>query len=648
MRKLLLYTILILLVIVAGCSDFSSSGAGLDEQAVELDTLARGEIIQAGESIDIEYIVNETESTVNRLNIVVTGPDSEIVEDIFIEEEPLSGWVEPIELDESAMEGLYTIRFDFYSDDELLYSEFREFFIAPAIGGIRSIASYPPVLYPGGGGLFNAETDTACENCWLKWSLDDDVIAEGAVEDGYSSIEIVAPDAEGVYNLSLEIFPFPPEEGLSYDFESSISKEIPLYVNTEQKSGVNEFEDNGNYFSLYHFRGNLINSADTELSGIEELQASGQPVLSVKNGMFGYYLDAGTSFESEKSGLPLFDGLFQGFSVMFSLIPFNLGTGGDEPAELYYSALEDGSFSLFIGVYGDGRLTTELNLNEERYTAVSSEPVLTENIYSAVTVGVQPDENGLKIFYFSDGVPVGETFFTIEGDSVPWTEFAPVDTNALSRLAGGMEILIDEFGVYRKESLDGSVVDPNQFSRSMELVYGKSLMFAEGFDGELNGIIMNEPDGHISDSSLVLYPGGEAAFPPIFPGYEEVVFRIEVGSGSSEGGEAVFYVDGGDAQITSLEFPPALESPEALEFSLIFSQDSVNLSTVVDHADETGFTGDFSGVGYSIRNNSPENELIIESILVIRKNINSTEQVSEASVKQLYFGMNSTGDKNRS
>ena len=251
MRKLLFYTILILLVILTGCSDFSSPNTDPGEQAVEIETLSRGDIIQAGESIDIEYTINESETPVNRLNIVITGPDSEIIEDMEIEEEPLSGWVNPVELDESAKQGLYSIRFDFYSDEEVIFSEIREFFIAPAIGGIRSIASYPPVLYPGGGGLFHAETDAGCDDCWLRWSLDDDVIAEGAGSDGYGSIEIKAPDSEGVYNLSLELFPFAPAESGGYDFGSSIRKEIPLYVNTEQKSGVNEFEDSDGFFSLF-------------------------------------------------------------------------------------------------------------------------------------------------------------------------------------------------------------------------------------------------------------------------------------------------------------------------------------------------------------------------------------------------------------
>ena len=613
-----------------------------------LETLSRGDIIQAGESIDIEYTVNETETPVNRLNIVITGPGSDIIEEMDIEEEPLSGWVNPVEFDETAPEGLYTIRFDFYSDDEIIYSEIREFFIAAAIGGIRSIASYPPVLYPGGGGLFHAETDAGCDNCWLRWSLDDDVIAEGAGSDGYGSIEIEAPGAEGVYNLSLEIFPFAPEEGKTWDFESSIKKEIPLYVNTEQKSGVNEFEDSASFFSLFHFRGNLLNSADPAISGIEDLTPVGLPALAVRNGMFGYYLDGGTSFETRALGLPLLEGSFEGFSVMISLIPFGLSSIGEEPAELYLAGLEDGSFTLGVYAYSDGRLKTEMTINGEIYSALSSEPVLIDNVYSSVIMGFQPEEGALKLFFYADGTPAGETVFSAGGEAAPWLEFSVDGKASYSRLSAGMEILIDEFGIYRKLTEDGNVVDPQQFERSMELQYGKSLMYAEGFDEEPGDIITNGSGVMVSNSSLTIPPGEEAVFPPLYPGYEEVMFRIEIDDSYSGNGEAVFYVDNGGALIASVGFPSIKELENILEFSLIFDQDSISISTVDGQVDETGFSDDFSGVGYSIRNNSPENNLVIESILVIRKHIISNDQLSEVSGKQLFSSKSITEDKNKS
>ena len=64
---------------------------------------------------------------------------------------------------------------------------------------------------------------------------------------------------------------------------------------------------------------------------------------------------------------------------------------------------------------------------------------------------------------------------------------------------------------------------------------------------------------------------------------------------------------------------------EPVSFSLIFSPDSVGLDGPSVQDVETGFSGDFSGVGYSIKNNDSERTLSIESILIIRKNINISE-----------------------
>ncbi|HAK46882.1 MAG TPA: hypothetical protein DCO79_13315, partial [Spirochaeta sp.] len=538
-------------------------------------------------------------------------------------------------------------RFDFYSDEEVFYSDIREFFIAPEIGGIKSIASYPPVLYPGGGGLFQADLDSSGDDCWLRWSLDGKVIAEGAAFGGYGSIEIEAPDAEGVYNLSLEVFPFAPADDTGYDFESEMKKEIPMYVNTEQKSGVNEFGDKDDFYSLFHFRGNLINSADTDLSGISDLRPAGQPALSVRSGMFGYYLDGSAAFEAESLGLPVSDGVLQGFSVMISMIPFGLNTIGDGLADIYYSSLDDGSFSLAVGSYSDGRLNVHMVVSGEVFSMSPDIPMLIENVYTSIALAVQPADDELKMILYSDGEPVSEAVFYPANETVSILNIDSDGKTAISRIGGGVELLIDEFGVYYRESADGAVIDPRQFERSMELEYGKFLMYAEGFDGDLGEIVINNSEISASDSCLTLPPLGEADFPTLYPGYEEVVFRIEIEDGTGEESEAVFYVDGGNAEIAEVDFSD-LETQGFVAFSLIFSKDSVNFAAGSEQAGETGFSGDFSGVGYRIKNNSLSENLVIKSILVIRKNISISEKAPDISGKQLKSGINSTENKNRS
>ena len=126
------------------------------------------------------------------------------------------------------------------------------------------------------------------------------------------------------------------------------------------------------------------------------------------------------------------------------------------------------------------------------------------------------------------------------------------------------------------------------------------------------------------------------------------MFRIEIDDAYSGNGEAVFYVDGEGTLITAVDFSSSPAFENMLEFSLIFDQDSISISADGGQMGETGFSDDFSGVGYSIKNNSAEDNLVIESILVVRKHIRSTEQLSEVSGKQLFSSVYLTGDKNKS
>ena len=202
---------------------------------------------------------------------------------------------------------------------------------------------------------------------------------------------------------------------------------------------------------------------------------------------------------------------------MISLIPFGLSSIGEEPAELYRAGLDDGSFSLAAYVYSDGRLKTEMIIGEMSYSALSSEPVLMDGIYSSVTMGFQPEGNALKLFFYADGTPAGETVYTSVEETAPWTAISLEGKTAFSRLAAETEILIDEFGIYRKKSEDGTVVDPQQFTRSMELFYGNSLMYAEGFDEEPEDVITGDSGVTTAGSSLIIPPEERLNSPRFIP-----------------------------------------------------------------------------------------------------------------------------------
>ena len=623
MRKIAFFTIFIILIILSGCNDISPGRSDAGSVPVDISTVVRGEILQPGDEIEIEYTFEETDSEPDRLEIRLSGPDGLILREITVIEQPLIGWVPPIVLEETAAEGMYSAQFDFFIGEDLFYSEQREFFISSSVNAVKSINSYPPFLYPGGRGLFYADTDCSGDGCWLRWTLDGDVIAEGTALEGYGSIEIEAPGVEGVYDLSLEVFPFaPPAEG-SYAFESTIKKNVPLYVNTEQKSGVTEFGPSDDFYTLFHFRGSYYNSADADLSEITALNPVGQPRLAVRNGLFGYYLDAASGFETGRLMVPVEKGRLEPFSFMMSIIPYAPVSGN-----LFYSGNSDGSFYISGDALSDGRLNATVYIDGRTWSLSSNEPMLSENVYSSVSLSVRPGEEELGLIWYLNGIPVSEAVYPVpEGGDIPWFNIDSGEGKMNSSLfgSGTLECLVDEVGVYHDRLSDGTGVDPGQYRRAMELEYGKFLMYAEGFDGKADSLNLKGEDILIDGSRLLIAPGASVEFPPIYPGYEEVVFRMELAGLSTGKGRTVFYADSDSSEIVSVEFSDETLEGNSVRFSLIFSADSVGVDGTVNQDGETGFEGDFSAVGFKIINHDIEKTLEIESILITRKNINISE-----------------------
>ncbi len=623
MHKILGFTALIFLVIVSGCRDMAVGRGETDYSPVTVETISRGAVLRLDEAFLIDYKINESSLIPDKLIITVTDSSGKVVFERSIEEgvsDELSQDVQPAG---AFPEGIYTLRLDFYSDEEIFYTETREFFVSSVAYDINSITSYPPVLYPGGGGLFYADTEDGNSGCWLRWVLDGEVIAEGDSSEGYSSIEIEAPAAEGVYNLSLELFPFSPGRGTSYDFESVIKKEIPLYINKKQKSGVNEFGPDANFSNIFHFRGNLINSA--EAADVKSLEYYGNPELSVKNGILGYYLDKASSLNSDQILVPVPDKSFDAFSVMLSLIPYNLPEFGSD--EIFFAGSDEGSYSVSINVFPDGSLAAEIVIAGDTYSHRSAGPLLEAGRYSSISLRVDPDEYGVGLIWYIDGVPEQDAgYFLLSPDDLSWKSFSFDREGAVTRIfgGGGFDGLIDEFGIYPGEA------DPKQYWRAMELEYGKSLIYAEGFDGESEDLTLS--DGvYIKDSSLYIGPDSYADFPPVFPGFEELSFRIVVSGGQGDA-EAVFYVDSDSSEIVRVPLvvnnaSKANKKAEYsdIEFSLIFDVDSIGLGADPLPNKELTAVGDFKSIGYRIINNNDSETLEIKSILITRKRVSITD-----------------------
>ena len=643
-RKTLIF-IIIAVSIITGCSETSITGNSSSvKEPVDVTAISRGAIVSGGDPLDIKYAVNNTEVVLDRLLITVADRNGTPVFEETIEEEPLTEYLPEFYLEEELPDGIYTLRLVFYSGEEEFYVDERLFFVSDSRYTIKSITSYPPVLYPGGGGLFYADILDASEDCWLRWSLDGKTLASGMKSDGFNSIRITAPDSEGVYELSLEVFPQMPETDGAYDFESTVVKSVPLYVNTDQKAGVNEFSAEDDFYALFHFRGNRINSADPALTGIGSLTEFGTPLLAVRNGILGYSVARTSGFSADRSMLPSEEGRLLPFSLMFSIIPDSLSDTDTIPGvnpgsgRIFSSGSSDGAYGLSVDVLADGRLAANLNVGEDSFSLISELPMLTEDKYASVGLAVYPEESSLEMIWYLDGIPLTGRVFSIEAASGAFWTVPAEETGEGTTVFGGsagFSGLLDELGIYIQPSGDGKAVDPEQFRRSMELEYGKFLIYAEGFDGEPEGLEWTGEAVDFGESRMIISPGGYADFPPIYPGYEEIVFTLALSDSSTRAVDVVFRSEGSEGEIIRQVSGDASGGELPISFSLIFSKAEVSIADEAEEPDEAGaededsYAVDFGGVIYRLVNNDEKLSLEVESVLVIRKNINISKAGAE-------------------
>ena len=617
MRKSLFFIVLIVLILFYSCNDLTSDRSGLENAPVEISAVEKGAAIAPGQTLEIDYNFSEDAPFMDRLSVTLSNVNGSIVYEDVIETDAFSDFSDFIDLEPEIPSGGYTLRFDFYSLDKLVFSDVREFFITSAFYSINSITSYPPVLYPGGGGLLYADINCSEADCWLRWSFDGEIIAEGSAEEGYRSLEIEAPDHEGVYDLIFEVFPFKPAQNRSYDFKSAVRKEVPVYVNREQKAALNEFQPESSFYDLYHFRGNLINSISGADSERRDFIPVGTPELAVYNGVFGYYFESGEGLETDSLMVPAEDGVLQDFSVMASFIPYFMLAHGESDGyfELFRTGYIDGSLSVSMGVTDLGGLEAAVRFGEISYKLSTEAGLLADGQYCTVGFSVSAADSVLRLSLNLNGEPAAEKTVVPAGPELSvWAAAVSPGGSAYSRLLGGLNpaVLLDEFGVYNES------VDPKQYRKAMALEHGKSLLYAEGFDGAGDELVFGSEDAYIENSSLHIKPGGRVYLPSFLPGYEEIILRIETAGFEGDMLEAVFYLDEAqDAEgFASINFEEGLS-----ELSMVFSKDAVIIERSGADKLDLQLTEDFSGVSCGLKNNAAEDYIEVKSVLILRKNL---------------------------
>lgn len=547
MRKFILLVIPIFIILIFSCrapggpEDLPPPEESVDIIEEETDTktvksIAPGEFVSKEDSIPVEIDFGALEREPSELVINLLSTSGKVLasQKHFFEENPEKGGLPDLLLPDIS-EGEYLLRYEIYDvDGELFYSEEVPFFYITKKYGISGIRTYPNAIFPGSSAMLKAGISAPKEsNPYLLWRLSDTVIAEGYLSEGTNLFSWVAPDVEGIYSLSLEIFPVKPENNVT--FSSKIRMSTEIYVTSEPSPERTELQPEEYYYSLYHFRGNVLDTgyrerpAKTGFIGSPELRLSGE--------IYGYYLDGRSGFTVPELILPLNEGRLLPFSLVMQgvLEPFG-------PEQSFFSSTtKDGSFSFTLKSDVNRRLQVVIENGND--IAVSTLPESVSNLFTeredaadSIIVSVVPQReigshpDRIDILWYLQHALTHRESVMIN---------TAVDKTEGSTVIGGKDGfkgLLDEAGIYHRKGAGGnSSIIEDVYQKVLQAEYGIDLRFAEGFDGmTLPPELTYSGNVSLKQGRAEMAGGSGISLPPLLLRNERIDVRIDFYDGLPE------------------------------------------------------------------------------------------------------------------
>ncbi len=529
--KIIRITVLLLITIFLFFSCQDSSFLSGSSNA-EIMTLEDGIVLTVEEEIPIEVFFEEEPPT--SFSITLVDNYDSIRGEVTLEGDALSIEIPPLELPDDLDDGYYRLNLKLFNGEEIMTDKTLPFFIFQDQPRIQGIISYPLVFHPGGRGLVFLETYIPEGlDPWIRWRFNEEIIYQGLLSEGLDKVMITAPETTGIYTLGVEMVPVAPKIGEEWDFISPLREETLIYVNEVIEIGENGLDQPGSYYSLFHFQGEYNDWGERDAPMI--LYTGNEPELDVKQGVFGYRMGTFDTFQSDSFLFPVSDeGKLQPFSLflIFALEEVS------ENCQFLETAAPGFKFRFFTDEAGIPLLN--ISGDEGEFTFSLEEP-FGPGVYNPVIISIFPDYDNeeLTLLWYLDGELAAE----YTGDWVP-AEIGSDGSTSIGGVSGGTAIM-DELGIYYKDTQGRPAPAPNIFQNHYLKLYGNRLYFADGFDSlDLREELQQEAGLNQGRSNLLfgqLEMEQDARFSlPGLPG-ENGTYKISLSA--EEVGEAVLFLE---------------------------------------------------------------------------------------------------------
>ncbi len=429
----------------------------------------------------------------------------------------------PITLPADLAAGQYRMDYVLYSAGEVVQKKSASFFVVKNGWRIAGIKSFPPVITTTASVMLKAELEIPSGfDPYLRWSWKGKVIARGTLSKGFGQILWVAPSDQGVYTITLELFPSSPPDDSDFPFTSSLLLSTDIFVTGGKALEGSDFAPESSYLTLLHLQADLSDvGTGGKKAGKPAAAFIGAPqIVSLEDG-FGYKLDGASGIRIQWLALPVENGVVKPFTASLGVSFEDLGGA----RAILNASASDGSFSFVITMdpATDAPRAVITSGGAAALTIPWAGPALSQNQRYLISLSIVPQSASLTAQWFLDDIQVSSMSalyrLSVANQSGDITIGGPA----------GFKGTVDEFGIYYRDSSGRPSPDPDLYLKAQAPKYGNSLLLADGFDGPyLSHGITLEGNAAVNAGSISLPAGTALDLPPLSPGGSSIRVTVDL------------------------------------------------------------------------------------------------------------------------
>ncbi|MBN2736724.1 MAG: hypothetical protein JXR70_07060 [Spirochaetales bacterium] len=514
--------IAIIILFLAACGDTSFlPDLSLEDNTLEITSHHPGSFLTENENMAFKIKRSSENIAPLNIDIRIYSIENQLVGSLSIEnidaEEEIT--LAPFSF---LTTGYYKIVFDLIENASIIQEANYQFFYIEGNYSIKSIETHPSTVSPDSPFILKSLIDSpAGSDPYLRWSMNNEVIAEGLKSQGWNNLLWTSPKEEGVYSLILELFPVAPLSGQNFKYKSDITMEIEIYVIAEKGSMLTELNPASSYYTLFHFNESLEDLGDKSISTSSEetnsffLKKIGQPKLSTTENHSFFEILPDSGFNYQGFVLPESQGMISPFTLTLALKITN-----NQSKNILSYLSDDSSFGFSLYIDENSLLKLDiLGLEHSTLNSGISIAALTERFL--LSLSMIPDANNINIIWYINGKALSTAAF-------PWKSH-PSSSQGVLTISGtdGFTGQIDELGIFYKDSSGRLTPDDQILKYSLQKT--ERLLMISGFDGfYLHEGLTLTGNYKLEKSLLSLGPMAALIFPTMNLDNQSINFKLKL------------------------------------------------------------------------------------------------------------------------